>query len=206
MKKILFSAAVALLIGGCGAKMTYQAQTGFLSDYAQLEQTSPSTRAFKSDAMKQYTKVRLAGVSVVQGTTTPTPEQEALYVKIKTYLEAGLKKALGENGTYTLVEASGDDVLELSYALSAVEVHFDDAQWNQFTAAPLGVDALSYSLYLSESIRIMLERRASHGDEVLGEYMEIVKDSPIVPVDDQLSFEGMKPALDAWLESALKGM
>ncbi len=206
MKKNLLSTALVLLMVGCGAKMTYQAQTGFLSSYAHLEQTSPFTREFKTEGLKQMSKVHLAGVSIVQGTATSTPEQEVMYGKIKAYLEAGLKAAIDKDGKYSLVEQAGEDVLELSYALSAVEVHFDDEKWNQFTAATLGIDALSYSLYLNESIRVMLERRAGQGEKILGEYMEIIKDYPIVPEEDRLSFEGMKPALDAWLGSALKGL
>jgi glutaredoxin 2 len=101
-----------------------------------------------------------------------------------------------------LVETKGADTLILESAISAVEVHFDDERWNQFSPIAMDITVTSYNSYADENVRILGEKRivdAATG-KTMFESMDIIKDEKIVLSGEFLEFENLKPALDKWIE------
>lgn len=73
----------------------------------------------------------------------------------------GLKKAIDEESSLTLADTTDKDTLDLELAVSAVEVHLNDPNWNQFSRTALGINVVSYRVYLDEAVRILVESRLS---------------------------------------------
>lgn len=203
--------SVAFLMSGCAGKSVTAGNTGFFKDYEKFEQSNDSSKQFISGIdMTGYKKIIIAPVEVVSviPEDKQTPSQKKLYKEISEYLSAGYKKEIEKSGRYTISETKGPNTLKLESAISAVEVHFDDDRWNQFSPVSIGVTVVSYNAYMDEDVRILGEKRLvdAQTGEVLVSSMNIQKDEKITLKHDNLEFEDVKPALDSWLEQLKKDL
>ncbi len=212
----IFNAVVLgslLLMSGCASKPVYQEQTGFLDDYETLISGSSCSRdqtvyMYSAQDLHAFNKVTLKAVKVLSGVpvSEQTDEQKKLYQLISTYVTLGLKKAINEDDGLRLVDTPGKDTLDLDLAVSVVEVHLNDENWNQCTKTALGVNVVTYGVYLDDAVRILVESRISTEGALQAQSMQIIKDHVVRAENNILSFENVKPALDAWLKDATKSI
>jgi len=212
----IFNAAVLgslLLMSGCASKAVYQEQTGFLDDYETLISGSSCSKdqtvyMYSAQDLNDFSKVTLKTVKVISAIpqNEQTDEQKKLYELITTYVTLALKKAINEDTTLSLVDKPGKDTLDLELAVSVVEVHLNDENWNQCSKTALGVNVVTYGVYLDDAVRILIESRISTEDTLQAQSMQIIKDHVIRAENNTLNFENVKPALDAWLKDATKSI
>jgi hypothetical protein len=202
-----------LLMSGCASKAVYKEQTGFLDDYESLISGNSCSKdqtvyMYSSQDLHAFNKVTLKPVKVISAIpqSEQTDEQKKLYELISTYVTYGLKKAINEDATLSLAEIPGKDTLDLELAVSVVEVHLNDENWNQCSKTALGVNVVTYGVYLDDAVRVLIESRISTEDILQAQSMQIIKDHVIRAENNTLSFENVKPALDAWLKDATKSI
>lgn len=194
------------LMNGCSGKSTYAKNSGFFKDYTQFKSEngySASGNVQKAELSK-YKNILIAPVKVISAIALEqqTDLQKKFYKEISDYLNDGYKKEIQKSSKYKVVDKKGADTLIFESAVSAVEVHFDDKKWNQFSPITMDITVTSYNPYMDENVRVLGEKRIidSATDEVLIESMDIIKDKKIILSGDTLEFEAIKPALDAWIE------
>lgn len=214
--RTIFNAAVLgslLMMSGCASKAVYQEQTGFLDDYETLISGNSCSKdqtvyMYSAQDLQSFNKVTLKDIKVISAIpqSEQTDEQKKLYELISTYVTYGLKKAINEDATLSLVDMPGKDTLDLELAVSVVEVHLNDENWNQCSKTALGVNVVTYGVYLDDAVRILIEGRISTQDTLQAQSMQIIKDHVIRAENNTLSFENVKPALDAWLKDATKSI
>ena len=212
----IFNAAVLgslLMMSGCASKAVYQEQTGFLDDYETLISGSSCSKdqtvyMYSAQDLHAFNKVTLKTVKVISAIPEieQTDEQKKLYQLISSYVTLGLKKAINEDDGLSLVDKPGKDTLDLDLAVSVVEVHLNDENWNQCSKTALGVNVVTYGVYLDDAVRILIESRISTEDTLQAQSMQIIKDHVVRAENNTLSFENVKPALDAWLKDAIKSI
>lgn len=212
----IISAAVLgslLMMSGCASKTVYQEQTGFLDDYESLISGSSCSKdqtiyMYSAQDLHEFSKVTLKPVKVISGVpqSEQTDEQKKLYELISTYVTYGLKKAINEDTTLSLAETPGKDTLDLELAVSVVEVHLNDENWNQCSKTALGVNVVTYGVYLDDAVRVLIESRISTEEILQAQSMQIIKDHVVRAENNTLTFENVKPALDAWLKDATKSI
>lgn len=210
----IFNAAVLgslLMMSGCASKAVYQEQTGFLDDYETLISGSSCSKdktiyLYSAQDLHNVNKVTLKAVKVISviPENEQTTEQKKLYELISTYVTLALKKAINEDATLSLADIPGKDTLDLELAVSVVEVHLNDENWNQCSKTALGVNVVTYGVYLDDAVRILIESRISKEDVLQAQSMQIIKDHVVRADNNTLSFDNVKPALDAWLKEATK--
>lgn len=214
--RTIFNAAVLgslLMMSGCASKAVYQEQTGFLDDYETLISGNSCSKdqtvyMYSAQDLQSFNKVTLKDIKVISAIpqSEQTDEQKKLYELIATYVTYGLKKAINEDTALSLVDMPGKDTLDLELAVSVVEVHLNDENWNQCSKTALGVNVVTYGVYLDDAVRILIESRISTQDTLQAQSMQIIKDHVIRAENNTLSFENVKPALDAWLKDATKSI
>ena len=93
-------------------------------------------------------------------------------------------------------------------AVSAVEVHFDDMQWYQFTPITLGLTGIARATYVDGAVRILGEGRFYDGTtgKLLLSAMTLQKGQEVSTDADKLVFADVKPALDVWLKRTNKNL
>lgn len=204
--------SVLVLMSGCASKTVYQEQTGFLDDYKMLISNNSSqdkmVRRYSNEDLSVLNKVNVKAVNVISGIpeAEQTKEQKKLYAEVSAYVTEGLKKAIREEKGLTLTDRSEKDTLDLELAVSAVEVHLNDPTWNQFSRTALGINVVSYGVYLDEAVRILVESRISTDDILHAQSMRTLKDHSIQIEGNILGFEDVKPALDMWLTEAIEDL
>ena len=192
-------------MSGCASKSTDAKNSGFFKEYESFSASKSYTaqRASKDFDMSKYKAVFISPVLVISAVPEAqhTPLQKKLYKEIAEYVADGYKREIIKSG-YMLVDTKGADTLVLESAISAVEVHFEDEKWNQFSPIAMDVTVNSYNSYLDENVRILGEQRIldSVTLETMFESMEIIKDEKILLSGESLEFENLKPALDRWIE------
>ncbi len=202
-----------LMMSGCASKAVYQEQTGFLDDYETLISGSSCSKEqtiymYSAQDLHDFNKVTIKPVKVISAIpeSEQTQEQKKLYELISTYVTYGLKKAINEDTTLSLEEMPGKDTLDLELAVSVVEVHLNDENWNQCSKTALGVNVVTYGVYLDDAVRVLIESRISTEETLQAQSMQIIKDHVIRAENNTLIFENVKPALDAWLKGATKSI
>lgn len=205
----------ALLFSGCANKDMLAKHSGFLKSYDGIKENDKleGTRVYiKPDAdFTKYENIYIDDVEVVSGISEKelTSQQKKLFEQITKYLTEGYKKVIADSVSYKLVEDKNTPkTLVFSGGISAVEVHFDDMQWYQFTPVTLGMTIAARATYVDGSVRILGEARivdASTG-KVLLRAMRLQKGEEISSDADALIFEDVKPALDAWLKITVKNI
>ncbi|MBW6488824.1 DUF3313 family protein [Sulfurimonas sp.] len=195
----------ALLMSGCASKSMDAKNSGFFKEYGSFERSNSyaAQRVSKDFDMSKYKAVFISPVLVISAVpeAQQSASQKKLYNEIAEYVMDGYKKEIAKSG-YILVDAKGADTVVLESAISAVEVHFEDEKWNQFSPIAMDVTVNSYNSYIDENVRILGEQRIldSVTPETMFESMEIIKDEKILLNGESLEFENIKPALDRWIE------
>ncbi|MBE0513892.1 DUF3313 family protein [Sulfurimonas sp.] len=202
--------AFAFLINGCAGKSVAAKNSGFFNDYTQLKSSDglSATKSFKEYEISKHKTVLISPAQVIA--TIPEAQQSdpqtMLYKKISEYVTEGYKSEIQKNSNFKVVDMKEQDTIVLESAISAVEVHFDDKKWNQFSPIAMDVTVTSYNSYADGNVRILGEKRivdATTGESMF-ESMEIIKDEKIILDDETLKFENIKPALDKWIELTVK--
>jgi len=189
---------LAVFVSGCGSTKEGPAvNTGFFKDYEAIE-------AATAASLKKYTKIRVAKVQVVPAIAPEkqTASQKKMYQDIAAYLDQEYKKLIRASGRYTLVEKDTKNTLILESAISAVEVHFDDKEWNQLSPIAMGLDVVSFNAYMYEFVRLLGEMKlvdAASG-KVVSSNLNILKDDKIFITGDDLELKNVKAGLDSWLD------
>ena len=188
---------LAVLTSGCGSKQVGAAvNTGFFEDYMIIESDSKASS-------KKYTKIQVAPIQVVPAIELQmqTPSQKKMYKDIAAYLNKEYKKIITASNKYTITDEKAKDTLVLESAISAVEVHFHDKDWNQLSPIAMGLDVVSFNAYMYEFVRLLGEMRLvdAQTGEVVTRNLTILKDEKIFITGDDLELKNVKAGLDAWL-------
>jgi hypothetical protein len=200
------------LTTGCASKSVAAKNSGFFNDYSQLKSDDglSAAKSFKEHDLSKYKTVLISPPQVIAA----LPQSELsdskieLYKKISDYVAEGFAREIQKNSSLKVVDAKKPDTILLESAISAVEVHFDDKKWNQFSPIAMDITVTSFNSYLDGNVRILGEKRivdATTGETLL-ESMEIIKDEKIILNSETLKFENIKPALDKWIELAVKNL
>ena len=203
LNKVIISSifVLSLLFSACGSRHVQAKNSGFFKDYSEVN--------IKEDK-SLYKNIILEPVIVISSITKDkqTDTQVKLYKKISAYLTLKLKNRIKENSRYKLVDNKAKDTLILQSAISTVEVHFEDKNWDNNTPVTLGLSAMSFSIYMDEAVRILGEGRLvdSMTGEVISRSMNISKDDIVSVNGDSLVFSDLKPALDTWLKAIKKDL
>jgi ribosomal protein S17E len=208
---------VAFLMSGCASKNLYTNSSGFFNsgffkDYEQLnKQIKPKASEVQSKhvaGLSTYKNIIIAPVKIISSIPKEqqTESQKNLYKSISGYLTSKYKVELANGLKYALVEEPSKSTLVLETAISAVEVHFDDASWYQFSSIPMGLTEVSSNIYMNKDVRILGEKRLvdSQTGAVLNRSMNIIRDATISVDSDNLEFKNIRPALDGWVEQLKK--
>lgn len=196
---------VMFLMSGCAGKSVDAKNSGFFKDYEQFKGSTnfSAARGSKDIDISKYKTIFVSPVKVIS--VIPDAEQSSsqkrLYKEISDYVRDGYKREISKSG-YMLVDTKGADTLVLESAISAVEVHFEDEKWNQFSPIAMDVTVTSYNSYADENVRILGEKRIVDvaTGKTMFESMDIIKDEKIALSGESLEFENLKPALDIWIE------
>lgn len=188
---------LAVLFSGCEtAKEGPVVNTGSFKNYEALQtQAAPS--------LKKYKKIKVTPIKVVPAIAIDkqTASQKKMYADIAAYLNEEYKKIITLSEVYTLTDKDDENTLILESAISAVEVHFDDKEWNQLTPIAMGLDVVSFNAYMYEYVRLLGEMRLVDADTkvVVSRKLSILKENPIFITGDDLEFKNVKASLDSWL-------
>lgn len=204
--------SLAFFIGGCANRSMENQNSGFLKDYDGLDENpqfeGAMVRVMPGADFTKYQNVMVAPVQVISNIpeSEATAAQKKLFVQISNYLTAGYIQNLKNDGSYNIVDVAGPDTMKFEVAISAVEVHFDDMQWYQFTPVTLGLTVVARTTYVDQSVRILGEARItdSTSGEVLLRAMGLQEGEEVGTEADQLLFADVKPALDTWLKRSSK--
>ena len=210
-KSIISATAIvlALLVTGCANRSMESKSSGFLKSYKGLEEHDKleGTRISITPGadFTKYENIYVAPVEIVSAIPQSkwTADQKILFEKMTSYLTDGYKKSV-EGGTgYRLVEDKNTpNTIVFEAAISAVEVHFDDMEWYQFTPVTLGLTVAARATYVDGAVRILGEARFSDAEtgKVLLRGVRLQKGEEVSTSADKLVFNDVKPALDAWLK------
>lgn len=213
-KLITLCAAVSLslLVGGCANRGLENQNSGFLQDYEGLD-SNPQFEGAMVQVMpgadfSQYQNIIVAPVQILSNIPESeiTPAQQKLFGQISAYLTEGYIQNFSQNGTYNVVNVAGPNTMNFEAAISAVEVHFDDMQWYQFTPVSLGLTVAARSTFVDQAVRILGEARLSDSEsgKVLLRAMSLQEGEEVSTEANQLLFSDVKPALDVWLKRSTK--
>jgi len=188
---------LAVFVSGCGStKETPVLSTGLFKDYEAIEAATASS-------VKKYTNIRVAKVQVIPAIALEkqTSSQKKMYQDIATYLDQEYKKLISASQKYTLVEKNMKDTLVLESAISTVEVHLDDKEWNQLTPIAMGLDIVSFNAYMYEFVRLLGEMKLvdAESGKVVSSHLNILKDEKIFITGENLELKNVKAGLDSWL-------
>lgn len=189
---------LVVFLSGCGStkEVGPAVNTGFFKDYEAIEAATQSS-------LKKYTSIKVAEVQVIPAIALEkqTPSQKKMYQDIAAYLKQEYKKLIHASGRYTVVEKATKNTLVLESAISAVEVHFDDKEWNQLSPIAMGLDVISFNAYMYEFVRLLGEMKLvdAESGKVLSSNLNIIKDEKIFITGDDLEFKNVKASLDGWL-------
>ena len=207
--------SAAIMFSGCANRDMQARHSGFLKNYDELKENDKleGTRV-KVEIGADFTKyenIYIAPVQIVSAIPKSklTVEQKILFEKISDYLTNGYKTALKDGTGYRLVEnKETPKTIVFEGAVSAVEVHYDDMQWYQFTPITLGITGIARATYIDGSVRILGEGKfydAKTGKLLLSA-MTLQKGQEVSTDADKLVFADVKPALDAWLKRTNKNL
>ena len=195
----------SLFFSGCASKNMQANNSGFFKDYEKID-----TQLKQKADLSKYKKIMLSKIEVkpMIQVDEQTSSQKKLYDEVRAYLSSEYKKSIQESSRFTLSDTPSEDTLILQSSVSTIEVHYDDSSWNQIAPVPMGLNVVSFNIYLDEDVRLLGESRLvdSKTDEVLLRNMNVDKDIVINISGDTLTLEDLKPALDAYVSNLFKGL
>jgi major membrane immunogen (membrane-anchored lipoprotein) len=199
----------SLLFTACANRDVQAKHSGFLKNYDDLKENDKleGTRV-KVETGADFTKYKNIYITPIEIVSViPKDElttgQKNLFEKITNYLTDGYKEAFRNGTGYILVDKKDTpNTLVFEGAISAVEVHFDDMQWYQFTPITLGITGMARATYVDGAVRILGEGRFYDGKtgKLLLSTMTLQKTQEISTDADKLVFKDVKPALDEWVK------
>lgn len=204
---------VSLVFTACSATKTYHNRTGFFKSYEAFEPVAHNSFLFfnkEEDAnLSAYDKIFIPEVRILSHTAQATPADNKLYTQVAAYATPAYTKNIIKNSAnYKVVDVAQKGAMIMQIAISMVEVHLEDENWDQLSALPFTLDASTYSVYSEGNARLLIEARISDAmtGRLLARSMRIVQEKEIRLHDDaRLQFEDLQAALDTWLyEAALK--
>ncbi len=202
--------AFTFLVSGCAGKSVAAKNSGFFNDYSQLQSNDglSATKSFKEYDISKYKTVLISPVQVIAAVpqSEQSDSQKELYKKISEYVTNGYKREIQDKTDFRVVDMKEQNSVILESAISTVEVHFDDKKWNQFSPVAMDITVTSYNSYVEGNVRVLGEKRIVNAvtGETMFESMEIIKDEKIILDGETLEFENIRPALDKWIELAVK--
>ena len=201
--------AAAVLMSGCANKeMVEKKHSGFLKSYEGLEEDKKYegtlTRIMPGADISKYQNIIVSPIQIMSGLSEQekTPQQKKLFQDISDYLTQGYKDALSKNTALNVVETEGPGTMKLEAAISAVEVHYDDLSWYQFIPISLAATGVARATFVDGNARILGEARLidSQTGDILVRTVSLQKGEEVKTDKDHLTFEDVKPGLDAWLK------
>lgn len=200
---------IVFLTTGCSSRDVQAKNSGFLRSYDGFEEhdklEGTRVRIMTDSDFSVYENIYIEPTIII--TKIPkkdwTEEQIILFKKMTEYLNNGYKESIKKGTTYRLVEDKDTpNTLVFESAISAVEVHFDDMQWYQFTPIELGMTAIARAAYLDGAVRILGEAKFIDGKTgtILLSAMRLQKEQEVGTDANKLVFSDVKPALDTWIK------
>jgi uncharacterized protein DUF3313 len=136
-----------------------------------------------------------------------SPQDNRLYAQVSAYSTAAYTKNIIKNSAnYKVVDVAQKGAMVMQIALSMVEVHPEDANWDQLSALPFTLDASTYTVYNEGNARLLIEARISDAmsGRLLARSMRIVMEEEIrTHGGAYLEFKDLQAALDTWLYEAV---
>jgi hypothetical protein len=217
MKKISISllSVMLLLFSACANKQMSEKHSGFLKNYDDLEENDKlegaRVRIMPGADFTKYENIYVEPIKIV--TAIPESEwtnsQKILYEKMSNYLTEGYKREFSHGTTYRVVEDKNQPkTLIFEGAISAVEVHYDDMQWYQFTPITLGITMAARATYIDGAVRILGEGRLvdASNQKVLMRAVRLQKAHQVKVTADRLVFADVKDSLDEWIKMTGKNI
>ena len=207
--------SAAIMFTGCANRDMQAKNSGFLNNYDELEENDKlegtRVRITPGADFTKYENIYIEPVKILSAIPEKdwTPEQKILFEKISDYLTTGYKTALRNGTGYRLVEKRDiPNTLVFEGAISAVEVHYDDMEWYQFTPITLGITGIARATYVDGAVRILGEGRMvdAKTGTILLRAMTLQKGKEVGTDADKLVFNDLKPALDTWLKRTNKNL
>ena len=187
--------SLTIFISAC-SKEAPAINTGFFKDYSTTKQNIKPNLA-------TYKKVKIVPVAVIPAITLEkqTVSQKKMYKDIENYLTKEYTNIVTASG-YTVTNKADKDTFILESAISMVEVHPHDKEWNQLTPIAIGLDVVSFNAYMYQNVRLLGEMRLvdAISGHVIGRNLSILKDNKILLDGDNLEFKNLKLSLDNWLK------
>jgi len=210
-KNILLLLLISLAFAACSTTQTYHNRTGFFKSYDEFKPVAQNSSLFfnkEEDVdLSTYDKIFIPEVLVLPHTVHATAEDNKLYTQIAAYSTAAYTKNIIKNSAnYQVVDVAQKDAMVMQIALSMVEVHPEDKNWDQLSALPFTLDASTYSAYSEGNARLLIEARISDAmsGKLLARSMRIVMEEEVKVHDDtHIQFKDVQTALDRWLYEAV---
>lgn len=189
---------VLFMLSGCSTKTMQATNTGFFDDYKQFDNTQVT-----KPNLQKYEKIMIMPVEIISVNLEEkrTPLQQEFYDEVSLYLNTSYKKDIEANGNYEIVDEKSSNTLIMQTAISAVEVHLRDKNWNQFSPISLDLNVVSYNAFMDEDVRILGEVKLidAQSGEVIFRGLNIQKDAKIVVSGSRLKLEDLMNGLNGWL-------
>ena len=213
MKKVYLVNGIILVLflTACSVSRTHQNRTGFFSSYASVEKEEKADSHFfeqVSDAnLSTYNKILIPEVKVLSNTLSSSAYENELYTLVSAYATAAYRKNIMKySSNYEVVDVPQKDTVIMQIAVSMIEVHPGDTQWDSLSALPFSLNASTYRAYSEGNVRLLVEARISDAmtEELLARSMRVVRDETIVlHASDRLQFKDFQAALDRWLNETV---
>jgi len=198
--------ASVLIFSACTTNLNYQIRTGFLDNYDGLKKVSTNEIHFFENIddanLSAYDKIYIPDIKVFSNTSVQTAQENELYTQITAYTTAAYRKnIMKKSANYSLVDVAQEGTIIMQIAISTVEVHPKDKEWDNMTALPLSMTESTQKTYQEGSARLLIEARISDAmnDKLLARSMRVIMDQEIRSNDDRLSFKDLQASLDRWL-------
>ncbi len=208
--KPFIAVALSALISGCATQQPHQNRSGFLGSYEfSAQAVSDKTYYFETlegADLSAYEKILVPEIKVIPNTKSQSAQENVLYDQISSYATAAYRQNIIKNSAnYTLVDVAQVDTLIIQIAVSMVEVHPDDKEWDNLSALALSLNPQTFMRYQEGDARLLVEARISDAisGKVLARSMRIVMEEKISLHEDQLQFQDVQAALDRWLNEAV---
>lgn len=202
--------ALTALVSGCASQQPHQNRSGFLGSYAFFEQAGSDKvyyfETLEGADLSTYRKILVPEIKLIPNTKRQSSQENILYDQISSYTSAAYRQNIIKNSAnYTLVDVAQVDTMIIEIALSMVEVHPDDKDWDNLSALALSLNPQTFMSYKEGDARLLVEARISDAisGKVLARSIRIVMEEKVSLHAEQLQFQDLQPALDRWLNEAM---
>lgn len=199
-----------IVFSACSAGVSYQYRTGFLNNYESLEKASKGGSHFFEKIgdvdLAAYDKILVPEIKIIANTNVSTPQENALYSLISAYTSAAYRKNISKSSAnYTLVDVPQEGAMIMQIAISLVESHPEDKNWDNLIAFPFNLNANTYTSFVDGNVRVLIEARITDAmsSKLLAHSMRVIMQDEVRLSGDQLEFKDLQPSLDRWLNEAI---